>query len=109
MTKTLEDRYFELEKEVKELSDKYKQLEEKIDKDASISSLSEGENVNFYRTEEWLKEMREKYKDEIIVYTKKNGTPILLAHSNDREALLDEIDELFDDKKISSKDLIFFR
>ncbi|MGV9206365.1 MAG: hypothetical protein ACOC44_20355 [Promethearchaeia archaeon] len=98
-------------KKIDVLEEKVKRLEKKI-KNSFIISKDKSllkENSKFLEEEKWIKENKRKLDSEIIAFRKKGRKLELLAHSADREKLLEKIDKLLKKKKISSQDKIIFR
>lgn len=66
------------------------------------------ENEEFIIQQNWIKDQKEKYPDETIVYTIRNEEMVLLAHSSEETELFNKIDDLLEKNLISKENKIYF-
>ncbi len=116
--KKLEEKCLEMELEIKELKEKYLELEKQIPRKAKVKTKAkmktEGanesqENQMFLLREKWIAKQQSLYPGDILAFKEHRGQFELLAHSCDETAVLKTIDELFENKILFDNDEIVFR
>ena len=106
--KELKEQQNVLVKQVKELKEKFEKME-----GVSIIKLKpmikdHSNYKDFYNRQDWLEEQRKQYPSELLAYTNKDKSYLLLSHSKTESDLLKQIDTLLENNTISQEDIILF-
>jgi len=93
------------------LEERIKNLEKKSTNVIRLKPMisQDQQNIDFYKEEKWVSNLKLEYPGQIIAYSKKNDEWEIIAHSNNEEKLLDEIEKLYEEKVIKQEDKIIFR
>lgn len=108
--KNLESRVDAIEKGIREIFRRFKQIEKNLQNKNRFKPIPQKfrENEEFIIQQNWIKDQKEKYPDETIVYTIRNEEMVLLAHSSEETELFNKIDDLLEKNLISKENKIYF-